>query len=312
MYSALKRDGRPLYELARAGRDRSSAPRGAITIDELRAGRARLEPARHRGRSARRAPTSACSRRRFAARLGTLGHLGELRRLWVEPFAADGDGHAGAVEAWTWPEAGAGRRRAWLLPDRPRLPGPAALRLAVPAARCTCARAGCSRRPRAACAAPHVRAYGAQGEFLGLVESHRRPPRARPAAVRGRRRYRRCCCQALESLGILRLKCAAQSKRYIQGFEVIHRCHCPPSARPRSSATSSAAPTDTGSPEVQIALLSARINELGEHFTAHKRDHASRRGLLKLVTQRRKLLDYLKDSDPSRYQDVVARLGLRR
>jgi small subunit ribosomal protein S15 len=69
---------------------------------------------------------------------------------------------------------------------------------------------------------------------------------------------------------------------------------------------------DTGSPEVQIALLSARINELGEHFTAHKRDHASRRGLLKLVTQRRKLLDYLKASDPTRYQEVVSRLGLRR
>ena len=69
---------------------------------------------------------------------------------------------------------------------------------------------------------------------------------------------------------------------------------------------------DTGSPEVQIALLSARINGLGEHFSAHKRDHSSRRGLLKLVTQRRKLLDYLKDSDPSRYQEVVARLGLRR
>ena len=69
---------------------------------------------------------------------------------------------------------------------------------------------------------------------------------------------------------------------------------------------------DTGSPEVQIALLSARINELGEHFTAHKRDHSSRRGLLKLVTQRRKLLDYLKATDLARYQDVVAKLGLRR
>ncbi|NJD30278.1 MAG: 30S ribosomal protein S15 [Gammaproteobacteria bacterium] len=69
---------------------------------------------------------------------------------------------------------------------------------------------------------------------------------------------------------------------------------------------------DTGSPEVQIALLSARINELGEHFTTHKRDHSSRRGLLKLVTQRRKLLDYLKASDPTRYQEVVSRLGLRR
>jgi len=69
---------------------------------------------------------------------------------------------------------------------------------------------------------------------------------------------------------------------------------------------------DTGSPEVQIALLSARINDLGEHFTAHKGDHSSRRGLLKLVTQRRKLLDYLKATELSRYQDVVAKLGLRR
>jgi small subunit ribosomal protein S15 len=69
---------------------------------------------------------------------------------------------------------------------------------------------------------------------------------------------------------------------------------------------------DTGSPEVQIALLSARINGLGEHFGAHKRDHASRRGLLKMVNQRRKLLDYLKGTAPDRYQDVVARLGLRR
>jgi small subunit ribosomal protein S15 len=69
---------------------------------------------------------------------------------------------------------------------------------------------------------------------------------------------------------------------------------------------------DTGSPEVQIALLSARINGLGEHFSAHKSDHASRRGLLKMVNQRRKLLDYLKGTAPQRYQDVVARLGLRR
>jgi small subunit ribosomal protein S15 len=70
--------------------------------------------------------------------------------------------------------------------------------------------------------------------------------------------------------------------------------------------------TDTGSPEVQIALLSARISDLGQHFTAHKSDHSSRRGLLKLVTQRRKLLDHLKATDVSRYQDVVSRLGLRR
>jgi len=69
---------------------------------------------------------------------------------------------------------------------------------------------------------------------------------------------------------------------------------------------------DTGSPEVQIALLSTRINGLGEHFANNKNDHASRRGLLKMVNQRRKLLDYLKSSEPGRYQDVITRLGLRR
>jgi small subunit ribosomal protein S15 len=69
---------------------------------------------------------------------------------------------------------------------------------------------------------------------------------------------------------------------------------------------------DTGSPEVQIALLSARIMGLGEHFSQHKGDHASRRGLLKMVNQRRKLLDYLKSTAPERYQEIVSRLGLRR
>ena len=71
-------------------------------------------------------------------------------------------------------------------------------------------------------------------------------------------------------------------------------------------------PKDTGSPEVQIALLSERINGLGEHFTANKRDHASRRGLVKMVNQRRKLLDYLKQTNPSRYQELIGSLGLRR
>ena len=69
---------------------------------------------------------------------------------------------------------------------------------------------------------------------------------------------------------------------------------------------------DTGSPEVQIALLSKRIDGLSEHFTAHKKDHHSRRGLLMMVNQRRKLLDYLKNTDQKSYQDVIARLGLRR
>ncbi|MBK1727060.1 30S ribosomal protein S15 [Halorhodospira neutriphila] len=71
-------------------------------------------------------------------------------------------------------------------------------------------------------------------------------------------------------------------------------------------------PSDTGSPEVQIALLSARIQHLTDHFATHKQDHHSRQGLLKLVSQRRKLLDYLKRKDRSRYQDVIARLGLRK
>lgn len=69
---------------------------------------------------------------------------------------------------------------------------------------------------------------------------------------------------------------------------------------------------DTGSPEVQVAILSARINELTEHFTQHKKDHHSRRGLLKMVNQRRKLLDYLKDTDGERYKLLIERLGLRR
>lgn len=71
-------------------------------------------------------------------------------------------------------------------------------------------------------------------------------------------------------------------------------------------------PKDTGSPEVQVALLSERISSLGAHFTTHKADHSSRRGLVKLVNQRRKLLDYLKSTTPEKYQDVVERLGLRR
>ncbi len=71
-------------------------------------------------------------------------------------------------------------------------------------------------------------------------------------------------------------------------------------------------PADTGSPEVQVALLSKRIEDLTEHFSTHKHDHHSRRGLLRLVNQRRKLLDYLKSKDQGRYQDLIARLGLRR
>ncbi len=69
---------------------------------------------------------------------------------------------------------------------------------------------------------------------------------------------------------------------------------------------------DTGSPEVQVALLSARINQLSGHFKEHSHDHHSRQGLLRMVSQRRKLLDYLKKKDLNRYRDLISRLGLRR
>ncbi|CAN5442696.1 30S ribosomal protein S15 [soil metagenome] len=69
---------------------------------------------------------------------------------------------------------------------------------------------------------------------------------------------------------------------------------------------------DTGSPEVQVALLTARINDLTDHFKAHTKDHHSRRGLLKMVSRRRKLLDYLKGKDLSRYRSLIDKLGLRK
>lgn len=71
-------------------------------------------------------------------------------------------------------------------------------------------------------------------------------------------------------------------------------------------------PNDTGSPEVQIALLSARITYLTEHFKSHKKDHHSRRGLLKLVGQRRRLLNYLKSKNVDRYRQVIQELGIRK
>ncbi|MGE8547586.1 30S ribosomal protein S15 [Alcaligenes sp. WGS1538] len=69
---------------------------------------------------------------------------------------------------------------------------------------------------------------------------------------------------------------------------------------------------DTGSPEVQVALLTARINELTDHFKAHNKDHHSRRGLLRMVSRRRKLLDYLKGRNPDAYRALIEKLGLRK
>ena len=71
-------------------------------------------------------------------------------------------------------------------------------------------------------------------------------------------------------------------------------------------------PNDTGSPEVQIAILTERINGLTDHFKSHKKDNHSRRGLLKMVSQRRSLLDYVKSKDEKRYQTIIERLGIRR
>ena len=70
--------------------------------------------------------------------------------------------------------------------------------------------------------------------------------------------------------------------------------------------------SDTGSPEVQVALLTSRITDLSNHFNVHNKDHHSRQGLLRMVNQRRKLLDYLKSKDLNRYRDLISRLGLRK
>jgi small subunit ribosomal protein S15 len=80
----------------------------------------------------------------------------------------------------------------------------------------------------------------------------------------------------------------------------------------RSRQANARAAGDTGSPEVQVALLTARINELTPHFKTHAKDHHGRRGLLRMVSRRRKLLDYLKSKDADRYTALIAKLGLRK
>jgi len=83
-------------------------------------------------------------------------------------------------------------------------------------------------------------------------------------------------------------------------------------ARQKLIADYKRAEKDSGSPEVQIALLTARINDLTDHFRLHDKDYASRRGLMKMVSNRRRLLDYLKRIDPQRYLDVIKRLDIRK
>jgi small subunit ribosomal protein S15 len=88
--------------------------------------------------------------------------------------------------------------------------------------------------------------------------------------------------------------------------------HSPLKSKPASSPNFQRAKGDTGSPEVQVALLTARINDLTPHFKEHKKDHHSRRGLLRMVSQRRKLLDYLKGKNIDSYRTLITRLGLRK
>jgi len=134
------------------------------------------------------------------------------------------------------------------------------------------ARAGSCGRSRAALSEPQLRLYSLHPNLLPSI--------------------------ALQKIRIIRQECTrvvlarAQKKSLIDQY----RTH----------------PTDTGSPEVQIALLSERIGQLTEHFKAHQKDHGSRRGLLMLVSKRRRLLDYLKIYDSERYKNVVAKLGLRK
>ena len=90
------------------------------------------------------------------------------------------------------------------------------------------------------------------------------------------------------------------------------RCRLLPSARLQLIKEYATKADDTGSPEVQVAVLSERIANLTEHFKTHAKDNHSRRGLLKLVSQRRRLLDYVKNKDTTRYQSLIERLGLRR
>jgi len=153
-----------------------------------------------------------------------------------------------------------------------------------------------------------ARAYDAAGRFLGLVEP------APGGGVRVARLFvpgaSRADPKQLEESGCCRLECAAHTKgNKVRGFhtmalsterkaEIVHRLQ-------RGT-------NDTGSPEVQIAFSPPASTTSASTFNVHKSDHSSRRGLLKLVTQRRKLLDYLKATDLARYQEVVAKLGLRR
>ena len=105
-------------------------------------------------------------------------------------------------------------------------------------------------------------------------------------------------------------------RRAGEWIEIIHRriilMSITPDAKAQLIKEYGTTSGDTGSPEVQVAILTSRINTLTEHFKSHKKDNHSRRGLLKMVSQRRKLLDYVKRKDVERYKSLIGRLGIRR
>lgn len=98
----------------------------------------------------------------------------------------------------------------------------------------------------------------------------------------------------------------------VTASSVFYKGYIMPAAKSEVMAQYQRAKNDTGSPEVQVALLTARINDLTNHFKEHTKDHHSRRGLLRMVSRRRKLLDYLKDTKPDTYRSLIERLGLRK
>jgi small subunit ribosomal protein S15 len=105
---------------------------------------------------------------------------------------------------------------------------------------------------------------------------------------------------------------AAGPERFSQHRKMENPMSITPEAKQKVIEEFATKPGDTGSPEVQVAILTNRITALTEHFKTHAKDNHSRRGLLKMVSQRRKLLDYVKSRDEARYQAIIGRLGIRR
>ncbi len=276
MYSALKRDGVPLYALARRGLEVERAPR-EITIDRLEL--------------VLRAPDRidfrlVCSKgtyvRVLAADLGraldTRAHLERLRRTRVGAFRVE---DATALEA--------------LLALAPAAALPA---LAV--------REALAGYP--AFAAPSPEGRSSSTPPATWRRSSRPPAHARPGA------WCTCCvtpfhdaaCQRPNTMLGKRPQIARDERDEEAGMAVVQERTKEVVQAYRRHAS------DTGSPEVQVALLTNRIGYLTEHFKVHRKDHHSRRGLLKLVGQRRRLLDYLKGRDFQRYKSVIEQLGIRK